>query len=373
MLLYIHIPFCKQKCHYCTFFSVPIFPELLEIYLQGLKKEIVLRAKELNYPSVSSVYVGGGTPTLLPPSVLEKIFNWLHKNFSFQQYVEVTIEANPETINGENLFALKKMGITRVSLGVQSLNDADLKFLGRKHTAKEAISVYYMLRDAGFNNINLDFIWGLPGHTPGRWIKTLRKAIKLKPEHFSCYALTIEPGSKLARNKDKFNFPDEDMLGQIYVYGAELLNAAGYLQYEISNFARMGYFCLHNQGYWERQDFLGLGPSAVSTIGNRRWQNPANIKDYQQVITQKMQGLDYETLDKKKKINEFIMLSLRTTKGLSLKTYRKMTGKDFLKEHARLIQLLYKNKLLKASNGHLRLTKTGMLVSNTIIERFMED
>ncbi|WP_457571341.1 radical SAM family heme chaperone HemW [Desulfovulcanus sp.] len=374
MLLYVHFPFCRKKCNYCAFFSQKLVPEMVQTYLTSLKNEIVFWSKKFNSPTISSIYFGGGTPSLLSSEVLDQITNWIYKYFQPSTNLEFTLEGNPESLNKrEKVLALKKMGINRISLGVQSLNDEDLIFLGRLHTASQAVSAFNMLREAGFANINLDFIWGMPDQTIGKWLDILKRAIKLKPEHFSCYGLNIEPGTRLDEIKDSFSLPKEDEQGKMYIYGAELLESEGYIQYEISNFARIGYLCMHNQGYWDGQDFLGLGPSAVSTIKHKRWQTPANIKDYQNLVKQNFKGLEYEYLDQKKRVNELVMLSLRTTRGLKLKTYRRLTGKNFVKEYATLINLLHKNHLIRLCNGYLRLTKTGMLVSNTIIEQFMED
>ncbi|MBT8764243.1 radical SAM family heme chaperone HemW [Desulfohalobiaceae bacterium Ax17] len=374
MLLYVHFPFCRKKCNYCAFFSQKLVPEMVQIYLTSLKNEIVFWSNEFNFPAISSIYFGGGTPSLLSSEILDRIINWINKYFHLAPALEFTLEANPESLDKkEKVSALRKIGVNRISLGIQSLNDEDLNFLGRVHTAKQAHTSFRLLREAGFANISLDFIWGLPGQTLPKWLGMLKKVVKLKPEHISCYALTIEPGTKLAQIKDKLTLPDENEQGKMYVYGGELLESEGYLQYEISNFARIGYSCRHNQGYWDGQDFLGLGPSAVSTIKDKRWQNPANIKDYQKLVEQKYKGLEYEFLDEKKKTNELVMLSLRTSKGLKLKTYRRLTGKNFVQEYATLVNLLHKNHLIRLCNGYLRLTKTGMLVSDTIIERFMEE
>jgi len=374
MLLYVHFPFCRKKCNYCAFFSQKLVPEMVQIYLTSLKNEIIFWSNEFNFPAISSIYLGGGTPSLLSSEILDQIINWINKYFHLAPGLEFTLEANPESLDKkEKVSALRKIGVNRISLGIQSLNDEDLNFLGRVHTAKQAQTSFRLLREAGFANISLDFIWGLPGQTLPKWLGMLKKVVKLKPEHISCYALTIEPGTKLAQIKDKLTLPDENEQGKMYVYGGELLESEGYLQYEISNFARIGYSCRHNQGYWDGQDFLGLGPSAVSTIKDKRWQNPANIKDYQKLVEQKFKGLEYEFLDEKKKTNELVMLSLRTSKGLKLKTYRQLTGKNFVQEYATLVNLLHKNHLIRLCNGYLRLTKTGMLVSDTIIERFMEE
>ncbi|MFP4235898.1 MAG: radical SAM family heme chaperone HemW [Desulfonatronovibrio sp.] len=374
MLLYIHIPFCLRKCNYCAFFSRPYSRELEQVYLGALKKEIELRSAPVKETVITSIYLGGGTPTVLPAPVLARIIDLVAAGFSLGQGMEFTIEANPETIAGKgHVLALREMGVNRLSLGVQALDDEILTLLGRKHSSSQALKAARTARDAGMDNLSLDLIWGLPGQTLRSWVESLKTLVKLQPRHLSCYGLTVEPGTPLSARveKNEVRLPADELQARMYIHGAEYLESEGYLQYEVSNFARMGYASAHNTGYWDGKDFLGLGPSAVSSVGGVRWKNPAGIKDYAGLAMSSFQGLAEEEIKGRKFINERIMLSLRTSKGLSLKEYQHLTGESFCRRFDSLINILHQNHLVRVANGYLRLTKNGMLVSNSIIERFI--
>ncbi len=374
MLLYIHVPFCRRKCHYCAFSSQAHIPELEQIYLEALKKEALLRGDQIRGKTVTSIYLGGGTPTLLSASALAGIINLAAASFSLAGGLELSIEANPETIEDKSYpSALKKTGVNRVSLGVQSLDDEALTSLGRGHSSGQALRAARIVRQAGIDNLSIDLIWGLPGQTLRKWIDDLKTVAGLGPKHLSCYGLTLEPGTPLAQKveNNEIQLPDESTQSRMYIHGAEFLESEGILQYEVSNFARMGYSCMHNIGYWEGKQFLGLGPSAVSSVNGVRWMNPSNVKDYARLADSSFMTLDAEKIKDPEMINEQIMLALRTSKGLKLSDYRLLTGHDFYPRHRSLIRALHKNHLVRMANGYLRLTKNGMLVSNSIIERFI--
>lgn len=374
MLLYIHIPFCLRKCNYCAFFSQPHSRELEQIYLGALKKEIDLRGSQARGTILTSIYLGGGTPTVLSVSGLARIIDLVTDGFSLDPGMEFTIEANPETIAGKgHVLALKEMGVNRLSLGVQALDDEVLTLLGRKHSSGQAVKAARTAREAGIDNLSLDLIWGLPGQTLRGWIETLKAVVKLQPRHLSCYGLTLEPGTPLSAwvEKNEVRLPGDELQSRMYIHGAEYLESEGYLQYEVSNFARMGYASVHNTGYWDGKDFLGLGPSAVSSVAGARWKNPAGIEDYAGLARSSFQGLAEEEIKGRKLVNERIMMSLRTSKGLNLKEYRHLSGESFCHRFGSLISILHQNHLVRLANGYLRLTKNGMLVSNSIIERFM--
>ena len=285
------------------------------------------------------------------------------------------MEANPESISRATAGQYLREGVNRVSLGAQSLDDTELAMLGRGHCAADVTRAVYALRDAHFHNIGLDLIWGLPGQTSRRWKKQLKEVARLRPEHLSCYGLTLEEGTpmrELCESGALLPLPDEREAARMYVQGAELLEELGYLQYEISNFARMGYLCRHNMGYWEGEDYLGLGPSATSTIGGRRWTNPANIGRWARQVKRHATGADAEKLDLTDRVLELIMLRLRTARGLRVKAYRELTGRDFLRDHKPLVHALHRHGLVRIKDGYLRLTRNGMLVSNSILERFFD-
>ncbi len=374
MLLYIHVPFCRSKCVYCSFFSLPLADDLsLNAYVRLLIQEIAFWGQKLNRPVISSVYCGGGTPSLLPLSAWERVAQALNKAFTFQSGLEWSMEANPDScVDPDTLRGLRNLGVNRLSLGVQSLESAQLRRLGRIHTAAQAVQAFDLARWAGFENISLDLIWGLPGQRLRCWLQTLEQVIRLQPEHLSCYGLSVEPGTALADSvaSGKITLPGETEQAKMFLQGAELLEAKGLLQYEISNFSRMGYVCRHNQGYWEGLDYLGLGPAAVSTLDNRRWENPRDLGGYARMTSSGRLGENAQELSARDRLKELVMLGLRTTRGLDLEAYARMRAVSFLREHRQLIQVLRQNELIRIRDGYLRLSKTGMLVSNAILERF---
>ncbi len=372
MLLYIHVPFCRGKCRYCSFVSRPFDMGAVETYATTLVAEMRHWGRALDHPRLETVYFGGGTPSLLPPWALSRIMPELRRQFDLDPALEWTFEANPDSaLDGRYLKSLLDYGVNRLSLGVQSLSDEALRFLGRPHDAAQAVAAYGLARQAGFANISLDFIWGLPGQREGQWLDTLKVAVNMRPEHLSCYGLTVEEGTPLAADvaAGGVALPPEGEQGRMYVRGAEYLEEQGYLQYEISNFARMGFCSRHNSGYWEGRDYLGLGPAAVSTLGGVRFENPPEIRDWAMRVRTGACGRGGETLTSEQKAREMVMLSLRTAKGLRLAAYRKATGRDFLKDNEALVTALRQNDLIRISAGHLRLTKNGFLVSNVILER----
>ncbi|WP_028574036.1 radical SAM family heme chaperone HemW [Desulfonatronovibrio hydrogenovorans] len=374
MLLYIHIPFCIRKCHYCAFSSQEHIPDLEYLYLEVLKEEAQRRKALAEDRVITSVFLGGGTPTLFSTSSIARITSIIARNFSLASGAEFTIEANPETIIEKTYpSALKSLGVNRISLGVQSLDDEVLASIGREHDSGQALKAMRLIREAGFENFGLDMIWGLPGQTLKGWLDGLKVLTRYRPKHVSCYGLTLEPGTKMQGwvSSGEMFLPEEEVQAKMYIYGAEYLESEGILQYEVSNFARMGYACLHNTGYWEGMDFLGLGPSAVSSMDGQRWRNPVSVRDYAQMVKGSFRDLEFENLNSRDTINERVMLALRTSRGLNLKDYRELTGQDFCSRYRSVIGVLHKNNLIRLANGYLRLTKNGMLVSNSIIEQFI--
>ncbi|MBG0778195.1 MAG: radical SAM family heme chaperone HemW [Desulfovibrionaceae bacterium] len=375
MLIYVHVPFCVSKCVYCAFHSrVPGEGDVTR-YVGLLHKEIDHWARELGRVPVESVYFGGGTPSMLPPGLLGPVVRKLRTAFDFQDGFEFTFEANPQSGGVRDyLRALAGMGVNRLSLGVQSLDDVMLRALGRPHTATDAINAFYDARQAGFRNINLDFIWGLPGQRLKQWLEDLKRVVGLRSEHLSCYGLTVEAGTPLEEmcmTRDMDFAADAD-LSRMFVYGAEFLEESGFLQYEISNFAKMGFMSRHNLGYWEGAEYLGLGPSAVSTMGGRRWSVPAGMDAYAAAVKEGRLGEGAEELGFAERVKELVMLRLRTARGLSLKEFRALTGGNLVKDNEPLMAALRQNELIRISQGHLRLTKTGMVVSDTILARLFE-
>jgi oxygen-independent coproporphyrinogen-3 oxidase len=393
MLLYIHVPFCRSKCRYCGFHSEPLADgdaimrafagtgfleegrarQRMRLWLDTVLLEMARWADALERPAIRTVFFGGGTPSLLPPSAVGTLLNRVSRCFRLESGAEISLEANPESLTRESAAGYLRAGVNRVSLGVQSLDDGTLEFLGRAHTAAEAARAYDALRAAGFGNVNMDLMWGLPGQSVSSWLGQIGEIVRLRPEHVSAYGLSLEPGTVLAslRERGGISLPMERDQAAMYVRGAELLEEAGFLHYEVSNFARMGYQCRHNTGYWEGEDYLGLGPSATSTVGGRRRSNPADMSAWAGAVRSRGGG-DEEELSLTDRALELLMLRLRTTRGLRIKAYKNLTGRDFMRDHKPLIHALHRNGLIRIRNGYLWLTRNGMLVSNSILERFFE-
>ncbi len=374
MLLYIHVPFCRSKCDYCAFHSLPMAHTdhaVLQTYLNALMHEIALWGERLGAAAIQSIFFGGGTPSLLSEKAVTSIMDRLRHTFRIESSTEISFEANPDSVSRYGyLNTLFQCGINRLSLGVQSLDDDKLRLLNRSHTAREAMDTIRFARQAGFSNINVDMIWGIPGHRLKVWLDELKAVTALGPTHLSCYGLTVEQDTPLeqAHAKGLLHLPEEQEQARMFMYGAEFLEARGYMQYEISNFARMGFQCRHNTGYWEGENYLGLGPSAVSTLQGKRWENPHDLAEYATHAKRGTLGGHARLLNHLEQTQELIMLRLRTTRGLRVKAYHELTGRSFLHEHKTLIHALHRNGLIRIRNGYLRLTKNGMLVSDSILE-----
>ncbi|MBR3664986.1 MAG: radical SAM family heme chaperone HemW [Desulfovibrio sp.] len=382
MLIYIHVPFCRQRCHYCAFQAQalgrdvePVSSQAMRDYVDTLLMELAIWGDRLAGRRVETIFFGGGTPSLLPPKIVGIILDRLHKIFTIEDNAEISLEANPESLKGTLLPSqYLACGINRLSLGLQSLDGDMLRVLGRVHKAQDSLNSLLAAREAGFVNIGVDLMWGLPGQSVRHWLQSLKDVVRLAPEHISAYGLTLEEGTVLERQcrQGLFTLPPERDLNIMFVEGAAYLESQGYLQYEISNFSRMGYQCRHNLGYWQGLDYLGLGPSATSTIDNKRWTNPAHQKAWTEKIAKGQVAGHEEVLTPLIRVLEMIMLSLRTVRGLSLKRYKDMTGHDFLVDHRRMVQALHENALIRIRQGWLRLTPSGMVVSNAIISNLFE-
>ena len=377
MLVYIHVPFCSTRCRYCAFYSNPLgrgveptSSPVVRDYVDTLFMEMAHWGDRLGGNAVQSVFFGGGTPSLLPPRVIGHIMERLGRYFTLAPKAEVTLEANPESLRGGHRVAqYLDAGINRLSIGVQSLDENMLRMLGRPHKAQDSLHAAFLAREAGCANINVDLMWGLPGQSVRQWLQTLKDVVRMNPDHISAYGLTVEPGTPLELDVEegRLLLPPERDQNIMFMEGAALLEHHGYMHYEISNFARMGFQCRHNMGYWEGEEYLGMGPSATSTIAGRRWTNPASQKAWDSRTRDGSLGQEVEELSPQTRVLELLMLRLRTARGLRVKAYREMTGRDFVRDHQRLVQALHENGLIRIRNGYLRLTRSGMLVSNSIL------
>ena len=368
--LYVHIPFCARICPYCAFYK-----DLLDRSQTSRFCEALLRELELNESRrrtgdrrsllrPSTIYFGGGTPTALNIAQLELLLRGFHERLELSQLVEWTIEANPGSVSARKAALLKKFGVNRISLGVQSWDDELLKLLGREHNAQQAEESFRILRDAGFTNVNVDLMFGLPGQTVDQWRATLEKTIALEPEHVSTYCLTYEEDTEFFLRHARGEFrQDSDADAEFFEMKIGILEDAGYRHYEISNYARPGFESVHNRAYWLGKDYLGIGPSAVSTIGMQRWQNVCDYRAYiNRVLSGESTRTTSENLTHEMKRTERIALGLRTRDGISASEL-----KDFAQETDELIGL----QLLRKSNRNFVLTRRGKSLADSITEAFL--
>ena len=325
--LYIHIPFCKSKCVYCGFYST-VNQKNVDKYINLLIKEMALRCHETNGDPIKTVYFGGGTPSILQIPQLQKIIDSAKKYFSFEENAEITIEANPEQLTANYCRNLKALGINRISIGIQSFHDEILQFLGRKHTAKEALQAVENAHDTGFTNISIDLIYGVNERDNELWQKELYTAFHLPIKHFSAYALTVEENSLLYRriHQHKTVEPDEDLASVQYNILLECVAKSGFTQYEVSNFAIKGYESKHNSAYWHRIPYIGLGPAAHSFDGIHRSWNAPNLSGYFAQIENGKNYHEQETLTDTDRYNEYLLLRLRTCAGIDLREMSQLFG-----------------------------------------------
>lgn len=366
--LYIHIPFCIRKCAYCDFLSAPGSEEAKASYTEALLREI--EAVKTEKREVSSIFVGGGTPSALSPSLMGDIFEKIHKSFSVAPDAEITIEANPGTLSKEKLFLYRNVGINRLSLGLQSPEAAELKSLGRIHTYEEFLESFSLAREAGFQNINVDLMCALPDQTYEGWVRNLRKVAALHPEHISAYSLIIEEGTPFA--KRKLNLPDEDTEYRMYEDTAGILAEYGYEQYEISNYAKKDLACQHNVGYWTRKEYLGLGLGAASLWGNQRFSNTSDFSLYlnNSGFPEKIRG-DRDALSLEAEMSEFMFLGLRMTKGVSKAEFLEGFGVPIECVYGKVLDKYKSVGLLEETEGRIFLTRAGIHVSNGVMAEFL--
>lgn len=370
MLLYVHVPFCVRKCGYCAFHSGPFSAPEAERYVELVLRELDCWGKALGRRAVETVYIGGGTPSLLTPAQIGAILEGAAARFDLEAGAEITLEANPESaLKTGFLVAVRALGVNRLSLGVQSLRDDLLATLGRAHDAARARLAARAAREAGFSNLSLDMIWGLPGQDVSAWLADLAGIVALAPEHVSCYGLSLEEGAPLAEAVDAggLSLPDEEEGARMYLEGSAYLESEGFGHYEISNYARPGRESRHNRGYWSGRDYLGLGPAAVSTLDGRRWANPAGLDEYARTaaIGAEREGTEILTADVRRQ--EMVMLALRTRDGLDLQEFMAATGIEFPRRDP-AVERLRSSGLVRLGAGRLQLTREGMLVSNSVIE-----
>lgn len=373
--LYIHIPFCIRKCFYCNFYSVTDLG-LQNDFVKALRRE--MRLVNTSGLSFDTLYIGGGTPSTLSASNIDRIIEQSGQSFHFLPSVEVTLEINPGTVNREDLSNYRTAGVNRLNIGVQSFNDASLQMLGRLHSSQDATQTFKQARQKGFANIGLDLIYGLSGQTLMQWRRDLQMAISLEPEHISCYILTYEMGAALDNMKRRgliTPLPDERIC-EFYDAAVQYLSAHGYEQYEIANFARIDkgddYRSLHNYKYWSFAPYIGLGPSAHSYVHPFRWWNHSDISVYIDAIRKSASpAADRERLTQRQQMIETLYVKLRTRQGIDLIQFEKIFGMRLTDEFASLIRFLEKQRKLTCTPTKIALTPEGMLHHNAITLMFL--
>ena len=366
--IYLHIPFCDTKCIYCDFYSITNHSKKAE-FLSSIKKEIQFYSKQLADRTFDSIFFGGGTPSLLNYDEFTGIFDELYSNYNIAGDTEITIEANPGTLDLDKLEVFKKLPINRISFGVQSFIDSELQFLTRIHSAKQAKESILAAKAAGFDNVNLDMIFALPGQTLDSWKYNLDEAIKLDTKHISAYSLIFEKGTMLysMRDKGQVQNADIELEQEMYEYTMQHLTDAGYRQYEISNYAKPGFECRHNLKYWTLEEYISFGPSASSYIGNKRWTNIKNIGRYIELVDSGKPAHDFiETIDKDTSVTEHIMLGLRSV-GVNFEDFRRKHNIDFESAYTTPIETLITNGYAVKDAQSISLTRKGYAVCDEIV------
>lgn len=365
--IYIHIPFCKSKCGYCDFCSTTKYDDKM---MDGYMKTLITQIEEFFEDSnqkADTVYFGGGTPSVFGAKRIGKVLKELRKYVEIHPNAEITVEANPESCDKAFCKELKKHGVNRLSLGVQSAVDSELFTIGRIHTFKQAQEAVKIAKEYLTENISLDLIYGLPDQTMESWDESLQSIIDLAPAHISAYGLRLEEGSKMYHMN--LILPDDDMQADMYLYAVEKLKNAGYDQYEVSNFAKNGMISRHNSKYWDLTEYLGLGAAAHSLYGGRRFGYSGNINNYINGIIELSESEDM-AIEKKYRKGEYIMLMLRTTRGINEAEFYSIFGEDF-KEYGKKLEIFIKNGYAEYDGMTYRLTPKGFLISNTIINELI--
>ena len=379
--IYVHIPFCVRKCNYCDFLSAPAKEEVRRRYVLCLMEEIRRFEKADEY-EVKSVFFGGGTPSILEGGEIAALMEELEKKFFFAEIPETTIECNPGTLTPEKLGIYRECGINRLSLGLQSADEDELRLLGRIHTWEDFYKNYEQAREREFTNINVDLMSALPGQTASSWQRTLQKVLVLAPEHISAYSLIIEEGTPFydwygaedvsrvygRESAEGTMLPSEVEERQMYYDTKRLLTQSGYHRYEISNYAKPGYECIHNSGYWLRREYLGFGLGAASQIKDLRYKNTGKLENY---LKGDFSKKEIQTLTKQEKIEETMYLGLRMMQGVSLHGFEKSFGVPMETLYKETLEKLQRQGLFQIKNGRLQLTDLGIDVSNAVMAEFL--
>ncbi len=388
--LYIHIPFCVKKCDYCDFLSFPADNRTQRRYVDAVQKEIIYYGALYPDRKITTIFIGGGTPSWLDEEEIVRILHTVREAFAVEHDAEITIECNPGTATAHKLVRYREAGINRISIGLQSAHNEELALLGRIHTWEQFLKTYDLARKAGFSNINVDLMSALPGQTLETFSDTLKKVLALKPEHLSAYSLMIEEGTPFYeryREDEKHReageptelLPDEEQEYAVTKLTQRVLMEAGYHWYEVSNFAKPGYECRHNIGYWKRADYLGIGIGAASLIDNVRYANVRDLEEYckeceslwEELNIRKTICSSTEPVTREEQMEEFMFLGLRMTEGVSRAEFEQYFGTTIEAVYGDVLRQLQKEGLLMKQEGRICLTERGMDVNNYVVEQFM--
>lgn len=370
--LYIHIPFCVKKCLYCGFYSTPYSQEHADEFLLALQREAALYKDAFPGRVFDTIYIGGGTPTALSSDQFSSVLDVIGEHFHASDGAEFTVEANPNTVSEQKLDTFLERGVNRLSLGVQSFSDMVLGTLGRLHTAEEAMDAVKNGRKAGFRNIGIDLIYGIPGQTVSLWREDVERAIELRPEHISAYSLSLDEGTWFTREgaAGRFALPADETVAEMYEIAVSGLARSGYRRYEISNFSLPGFECCHNMNYWKRGEYLGLGPGAWSFISGKRCSNIPDVREYNQRLSAGSSPVGYEeAVRPEQAAAETLMLGLRMEEGIELSRFEQEYGRHAADRLAKKAELLGSTGLVSLSSGRVRLTGRGILLSDDVIGR----
>lgn len=375
--IYIHFPFCLKKCSYCDFYSIPgVSASIRDQYTQALLHEIDRQAAvTCSSNPIQSIYFGGGTPSLLSSGQIARVLERVNARFQVDAGAEITLEANPATLDRDKLVGMLEAGINRISLGVQSFNDNELQMLGRVHNSSDVFKTIDIIKSLPLKNYNIDLIYGLPGQSIEGWLGNLQQLMSCHPRHISMYLLQLDPVTPMGQEVDskRMLLPDDDSVADMYYAGIDYLTGKGYRQYEISNLSLPGAECRHNIFYWQAESYLGLGAGAVSYGKGRRWRNLPDINAYlnccQSQETCPIEELEH--MDEQGIISDAVILGLRMTDGIDLERFSQRFGIDLASYYKEVIKLCRAQGLLEMEQGRLFLTKTGYFLSNQVLCRFM--
>ena len=373
--LYIHIPFCVTKCKYCDFNSFKIDLNEKIKYLNYLGEEMKLYKEEIKNRELDSVFVGGGTPSILNENEINILFEKIKENFNIKSNAEITMECNPGTLTLNKLKVMKKSGVNRLSIGLQAVQNHHLKYIGRIHTFEEFEKNYHDAKQMGFDNINIDLMYALPNQSREDWMESLEKVVKLNPTHISAYSLILEENTELFKmyERDEFNLLDENTDIEMYEYTINYLKSHGYNQYEISNYAKDNFECKHNVLYWKCEEYVGIGASASGYFNGIRYNNICELDNYEKMILEGEKPIEWEEkLSIKDEIEESIFLGLRMNEGIQISDFKEKYNFDFEKEYKNEIEKLSKMELIEIDNNRMKLTQKGREISNSVFVEFIK-